>query len=491
MNELVSATSPLQERKAGVLLHPTSLPGRFDNGDLGPEAYHFIDFLHSAGVKVWQILPLGPTHGDRSPYQCISAYAGNCSLISVEQLQDVGLLTAEELAEDAKKSALMELAWKRFQEGVNRDLVTEWKHFMQREAYWLDDFVLYIAIRKLQGGISWAEWPAELRDRDPDALEAIISAAGKHLDRLRFEQFLFARQWFELKNYANERGISIFGDMPIFVSHDSSDVWAHREAFLLDENGMPTVVAGVPPDYFSATGQRWGNPHYDWERMREDGFEWWKERLRFQLHMFDLVRIDHFRGFEACWEIPANEETAINGHWVKVPGKELFDILHNEFEPLPIVAEDLGIITPEVEALRDEFSLPGMKILHFAFSDNAENPYLPHNHVRNSVVYTGTHDNDTTLGWLAGVDEQTRNYLYQYIGHQCEGMPWALVRLAISSTARLAVIPMQDLLELDARARMNTPGTIKGNWSWRFSWDDVDDNVHVKLHHLIQLYGRK
>jgi len=480
--------SPLRERKAGVLLHPTSLPGPWSNGDFGDEAYHFVDFLAEAGQKVWQLLPLGPTNGG-SPYQCFSAHAGNPELISVELLERWGWLQGPfEPGDD--KTELLRRALDGFWARRHRDEVNEFERFIAANAHWLEDFALYSVLKARYEEKPWTDWPAPLRDREPQAIRRAVRESAETLDRVRFEQFAFFRQWTALKEYANGKGILIFGDMPIFVAHDSADVWAQRDCFSLDERGVPTVVAGVPPDYFSETGQRWGNPHYDWDWMEADQYAWWLRRMESQLKLFDLVRIDHFRGFEAYWEIPAYEETAINGRWVKAPGDELFATLRKRFDPLPVVAEDLGTITEEVHSLRHKYALPGMRVLQFAFDGGAQNPYLPHNFESNSVVYTGTHDNDTTVGWFEGIDDEQKAYVLEYLGYPSEPMPWSLITAAYGSVAALAVIPFQDVLELGSAHRMNVPGTEEGNWRWRFSWNLVPENLGGRLHRMVELYGR-
>ncbi len=489
----MSQGSPFDRRRAGLLLHPTSLPGGFDNGDLGPEAYRFVDFMAACGFTVWQTLPLGPPHDDLSPYSAQSAHAGNPRLIALEPLIEAGWLKPDggpRTDEDGwtyRQRRLVEARQGFEKAGQERG---EHAAFLDRHRIWLDDFALYQAIRAGRERSAWFDWPRELRDRHPETLADIRRQYGENIAQCRFEQFLFYRQWAALKQYANERGILVFGDIPLFVGYDSADVWARRDCFLLDDEGRPEVVAGVPPDYFSATGQLWGNPHYAWEKMRADGFQWWKERIRTQLTQFDLLRIDHFRGLEAYWEIPASAETAVAGRWRLAPGDELFQALRAEFGRLPLVAEDLGIITPEVEALRDTHGLPGMKVLHFAFGGGADNPYLPHNHVLNSVVYTGTHDNNTTLGWFEELDEQTRAHLFDYLGGDPKLMPALLARCAFASVARLAVVPMQDVLALGGEHRMNRPGVADGCWRWRFRWDQVGSGVAAHYRHLLELYGR-
>ena len=484
----------LDRRRAGVLLHMTSLPGPGATGDLGPEARRFVDFLSGAGLTVWQMLPIGPTQADGSPYQSSSMHAGNPRLISLAPLVEAGLLEPSwlerhALSDDEKGEALV-AAWRNFRRGAQGQLKGAFEQFVGEQNHWLEEYALYRAIHRERDGNCWWDWPAPLRDREPQAMALARARLADEIDFARFEQFQFFRQWLALKHYANERGVRLFGDMPIFVAHDSAEVWARRAFFQLDAEGHPTVVAGVPPDYFSETGQRWGNPLYDWGFMEEHGFAFWIERLQTQLLLFDLVRIDHFRGFEAYWEIPARDETAINGRWIEAPGDALFQRLHEIYDPLPVVAEDLGIITPEVERLRDTFGLPGMKILQFAFSGDPDNPYLPFRHVANSVVYTGTHDNDTTLGWYTSLDDGQRRYVDEFFGYSQEVMPWPLIRSALASRARLAILPMQDILSLDGSHRMNLPGTTEGNWQWRFEWSQVDEDLAERLRRRVEMYGR-
>ncbi|QQS55293.1 MAG: 4-alpha-glucanotransferase [Candidatus Competibacteraceae bacterium] len=486
--------SPLDRRRAGLLLHPTSLPGGHGNGDLGPDAYRFVEFMAACGFSVWQTLPLGPPHDDLSPYSAQSVHAGNPRLIALDPLIEAGWLPADqgpragEEGWNYRQRRLSE-AYQGFQRhgGAEQEAYAV---FQRQHKYWLDDYALYQAIHAAHQRRAWFDWPVELRDRHAKALATARQQYGIAFEQCKFEQFLFYQQWESLKRFANDRGILVFGDIPLFVGYDSADVWARRDAFQLDKEGRRKVVAGVPPDYFSATGQLWGNPHYAWDKMRADGFTWWKERIRTQFTQFDLLRIDHFRGLEAYWEIPAAAETAINGCWRQAPGHELLEALQEEFGRLPLVAEDLGIITPEVEALRDTHGLPGMKVLHFAFGGGADNPYLPHNHVINAVAYTGTHDNDTTMGWFQQLDEPTRTHLFDYLGGGPERMPDLLVRTVFASVARLAVIPMQDLLELGSEDRMNRPGVPDGNWRWRFHWEQIAPHVADHYQHLMHLYGR-
>ena len=478
--------NPLKERCAGLLLHPTSLPDSQSGGCLGKKAFDFIDFLRECGFAVWQTLPLGPTHDGRSPYQCMSVHAGNIDLICIDELVERGWLKQDQRFSD---DALVQ-ARKGFECSSNEGERGAFAAFRERHAVWLDDYALFRAIRQTQGEASWPEWDAALRDRDSDALQAFHNSHADACEQVCFEQFVFFSQWAALRDYAHQNGIALFGDIPIFVAHDSADVWVNRELFSLDANGRPEAVAGVPPDYFSATGQRWGNPLYRWDRIMADDFRWWLQRLHTQLEMFDILRLDHFRGFEKYWEIPASEDTAIHGRWVAAPGEALFARLQETYGELPLVAEDLGTITPEVEALRMRFDMPGMKILQFAFGGGADNPYLPHNHVRQSVVYTGTHDNDTTLGWYRQCDDAQRSAVDGYLGHSSEPMPWPLIRAALASVANLAVVPMQDILELGSEHRMNTPGTSANNWIWQFDWGQVPADLAGRMRQLIYLYGR-
>ncbi|MFN2308612.1 MAG: 4-alpha-glucanotransferase [Gammaproteobacteria bacterium] len=489
-------SGPFARRLAGILLHPTSLPGAGACGELGAEAFRFVDFLADAGIGVWQMLPLGPTHADRSPYQCTSVHAGNPRLISLQGLRECGWLedTAEPAADPATderaRADRLRAAFAGFQRRGDAQAQAAFAAFRQTHGWWLNDFALYEALRREQQQRGWFHWPHDLRDRLPEALDAARHRLAAAIDQVCFDQFVFFRQWHALRAYANARGVRLFGDVPIFVAYDSADVWACRDCFRLDAEGRMEVVAGVPPDYFSATGQRWGNPHYRWDVLEADGFRWWIERMRTQRELFDLIRIDHFRGFEAHWEIPATAETAIDGRWVEAPGERLFRALQDSLADLPLVAEDLGIITPEVDALRQRFGLPGMKILQFAFGGDAGNPYLPHNHDRLSVVYTGTHDNDTTLGWYAHLAEDARGHLHAYLGHPAEALPWPLIRAALASVAVLAVVPWQDALALGSEHRMNTPGVAEGNWRWRFDWGQVPEGLAARLRGLVTLYGR-
>jgi 4-alpha-glucanotransferase len=501
---LTTSTSISHQRSAGILLHPTSLPGPFGIGDLGPAAYAWVDKLARARQKWWQVLPLGPTSFGDSPYQSLSAFAGNTNLLSPESLLHEGLIDNNDLAgahfPDDRivfepviqfKDRLLTKAWQNFQGGRGGGLRGAFDAFSgQHQATWLDDFTLFRALKDACGNKPWQEWPIELVRRDAGALSSARDKLCDDLGRHRFGQFLFFRQWKFLKDYANNKGIRFIGDVPIFVASDSADVWANSELFYLDQHRRPTAVAGVPPDYFSATGQLWGNPLYNWERSRQTGHAWWIARLRATLESVDLVRIDHFRGFEAYWEIPAGSPTAQTGRWVKGPGAEFFQVLRNSLGRLPLIAEDLGLVTPEVEALRDQVGLPGMRILQFAFSDAPKNPYLPHNFVRNTVVYTGTHDNDTTVGWYAAAPANEREVLHKYAPNARNDVARELIRLAWSSVADYALTPVQDILRLGADARMNLPGRPAGNWAWRMHGEQFTQEAVDWVADLTSVYGR-
>ncbi len=485
----------LNKRRAGILLHITSLPGTGRQGDLGQEAFNFVKFLRDTGVSVWQVLPLGMTHADGSPYQCLSAHAGNPALINIDWLVKKGWLQrtekCDECAGDCAVRCLVAKSYYGFLERAEQHDQDAFAYFCQEKAFWLDDFALFMALRVEFNQQCWNQWPEHFKERDAKAIKEACRRLKAQIECIKFEQYVFFQQWQELKAYANQQGVFLFGDIPIFVSYDSSDVWAHRDVFKLDESGNMSVVTGVPPDYFSETGQRWGNPHYNWNYLKRTGFHWWVERMETQLEMFDIIRIDHFRGLESAWEIPANEDTAINGAWVKAPGKALLNAIKAEHGTIPLVAEDLGIITPEVEELRDEFALPGMKILQFAFGGGPDNPYLPDNYEKNCVVYTGTHDNDTTLGWLQGISNDEKNYIYNYLGNPAMPLHCALIHAALASVAYLAIIPMQDILELSSEHRMNTPGTTEGNWKWRFQWNQLSHERAVRFAYLVGLFNRK
>ncbi len=482
--------NPVKTRRAGVILHPTSLPGRQRHGSLGTEAVRWIDWLAEAGFCIWQVLPLTPV-ADGSPYNSYSAFAGNPALIDIAWLQQDGFPAPQGLESGSPEFVMQALAqlqpW--FEQEAPARLKQDYAEFCNASQHWLEDFCLFSAIKE-QYPAAWITWPEALRDRHASALDTFRTAQKKRISLHRLAQFLFARQWQALKTTANRQNIVLFGDIPIFVAHDSVDVWCHRDLFKLEADGNTRVVAGVPPDYFSATGQRWGNPLYDWGRHRDDDFAWWQQRINHALRLYDAIRIDHFRGFVASWEIPASEATAINGRWVDAPGDALFEQLQKQFGKLPLIAEDLGIITDEVIALRQKYELPGMKILQFAFDSEGSNPYLPHNHTLDSVAYTGTHDNNTTLGWYNELPEGIQERIANYYARPQLAMPWPLIHSALASPARWAIIPLQDLLALDAMHRMNTPGTTDGNWQWRFELPALSRELALRLRELNTLYYR-
>lgn len=491
-------------RAGGILLHPTSFPGRFGIGDLGDGAYRFVDFLAESGLKLWQIMPLGPTGYGDSPYQSFSAFAGNPLLISPERLVSEGWLTPEDLAAAPDfpldrvdfgpvivwKWPLLRRAYEYFKVGATEADQHALADFTAANRDWLDDYALFMALKEAHGGAVWSTWEPEIARHEVDAVQQWLARLQDEVNTHRFLQWQFARQWSRLKAYANEYQIQIIGDIPIFVAYDSADVWANPHLFHLDEQRVPTVVAGVPPDYFSATGQLWGNPLYRWERMRANGYHWWIERFRHTFTQVDIVRIDHFRGFEAYWEVPADELTAVRGRWVKGPGADLFATVEARLGALPIIAEDLGFITPEVEALRDELGFPGMRVLQFAFSGDATDPYLPHNYVRNTVVLTGSHDNDTTRGWYEKATEHERHYVRRYLDADGSDIAWQMVRLAFSSVANQAIVPLQDVLGLGSEARMNMPGQAAGNWGWRYDEAMLTPEVSARLRDLVAIFGR-
>lgn len=492
----------LKERSAGILLHPTSLPGE-GIGSLGEAAFRFVDWLAGAGQSFWQILPLVATDEGGSPYNGLSAMAGNPLLIDLAALAREGLLEAEDVAGAPGpeeridfptvarwKEERLRRAHRAWREGAAPGLAEPFARFRERQSAWLDDFALFRALRAHHDGAAWTRWETELRDRDPEALRAWRERLAEEVERTELEQFLFDRQWHAVRRYAGEQGIRLIGDIPIFVAHNSADVWANQALFQLDEGGEPEVVSGVPPDYFSETGQRWGNPLYRWERMRERGFDWWVRRFGRMLEWVDLVRIDHFRGFEAYWEIPASEETALNGRWVHGPGQALFREVERKLGELPVIAEDLGLITEEVEALRDALNYPGMRVLQFAFDGDASNPHLPENHPANSVAYTGTHDNDTALGWWHGASAEERERAGRILPEEPDEVHWALIEAVFRSPARLAVVPLQDVLGLESDARMNTPGTSSSNWTWRFGPEALTEEAGERLRELTRRTGR-
>jgi 4-alpha-glucanotransferase len=503
-------------RSTGILLHPTSLPGPFGIGDFGPAAYEFADFLASAGQSIWQMLPLGPTGYGDSPYQCFSAFAGNPMLISMVRLLNDGLLDARDLDDlpqfcvdqveyervNQFKLPRLGRAFQEFKRAAPSERVARFEGFKAAESTWLSDYALFRALKDKFGGVAWPQWDREFVRRDAAALQRAREALREQIEEHEFLQFVFFEQWEELKNYCREKSIRLMGDLPIYVAHDSADVWAHPEYFHLDELGNPTKVAGVPSDYFSATGQLWGNPIYRWDRMAADGYSWWVERFRAAFRMFDVLRVDHFRGFEAYWEVPGGEKTAQNGKWMKGPGAELFAAVESKLGNLPILAENLGVITPEVEAIRERFGFPGMAILQFAFGNDPQGPsFRPHNYPRNLVAYTGTHDNDTVVGWWTSNPgkgsirseqdiREEREFARAYLRLEGEEINWVFIRTLMASVADTVIFPIQDVLGLGSEARMNTPGTATGNWRWRFRGECLDEDIAGRLRQMAKTYDR-
>ena len=489
-------------RQSGVLLHPSSLPGKYGIGSLGANAYSFIDWLLAAGQKVWQILPLGPTDWSHSPYQAYSAFAGNPDLIDLDELVEEGYLSKAFLSDAPVfppdkinfksllpfREKLLRAAFEKFNSLGGFDS-PGYHHFWDQHWWWLESWSLFDACHKQLPGTNWSEWEEPFRLRKSNALNEYYTRYQESVHYSRFLQYLFFKQWFALKKYANEKGISIFGDIPLYVAYNSSDVWSNQSLFLLDDNLQPTLVGGVPPDYFSKTGQLWGNPLFNWNKMKQHGYEWWMARMHFNLSLFDLVRIDHFRGLESFWAVPPDEKTAINGCWMKANGDEMLQLLQQQIGSLPIVAEDLGLITEEVHHLRKKYSLPGMKVIQFAFSGEADNPHLPHNYAGDFVAYTGTHDNNTTKGWLASLKKEEKLMVQNYLGTENIDS-WQLVRKVEESVAGLAIVPMQDILGLSTPARMNKPGTTKGNWLWRLDPKSLTKDHEGKLLELTKLFGR-
>ncbi|WP_419806387.1 4-alpha-glucanotransferase [Terriglobus sp.] len=496
----------VSERLSGVLVHVTSLPSHGGIGDFGPEAYGLLDWLASAKQRVWQVLPLSPVGYGNSPYSAISAFAGNPLLISLELLRQQGWLEEHEIANlpgaegnvdfgqvSAQKLPLVEEAARRFLKGTTGETCERYDSFRERNAYWLIDYARYVVIRRESEYKHWNAWPEGLSQHDPESLKTFDR---EHTDALNTEyamQFLFQEQWIALRNYAMSRDVRIMGDMAIFVSYDSADVWANRELFELDEQAQPTAVSGVPPDYFSATGQRWGNPLYRWRYIEQHGFDWWVQRVKRQLELYDLLRLDHFRGFEAYWRIPADEETALNGEWIEAPGHALFDRLKSALGgSLPFVAEDLGVITDKVEKLRTDFDMPGMRVMQFGFAGRGAHLHLPHKYVTNMVVYTGTHDNNTTLGWWRDAPETDRNNLLTYLGPLAHDndVVWAMIRAAERSVAAICLVPLQDLLHLGSEGRMNTPSVPEDNWTWRYAPEALHEDIALQLRHITEQCDR-
>lgn len=491
-------------RGSGILLHPTSLPGPFGSGDLGESLEHFLTWMEHAGQRYWQVLPLHPTGYGHSPYSALSAFASNPMLIDLTDLQRRGLLEPRDIDPlvDApprridfgrvnawRWQRLRKAAQRFFQSAPARERA-RFDGWREAHARWLPDYSLFMALNEHFHGREWSQWDAELAGRDEHALAQARSRLSDQVALHDFTQWVFAEQWARLRERCRERRIQIIGDAPIFVAYHSADVWARQDVFVLDERGRPTVVAGVPPDYFSETGQRWGNPLYRWDRLAHDGYGWWVERLRSVLESVDIVRLDHFRGFAAYWEIPASEPTAINGQWMPGPGAALFEAVGEALGRLPIVAEDLGVVTPDVTLLRDQFDFPGMKVLQFAFGSGPANPFLPHNYIANSVVYTGTHDNDTTRGWWMQAPGHEQLYARRYLGHDAHEINWDLIRLASQSSANLSIFPFQDVLGLGSEGRMNRPGQAEGNWDWRYEWEEMPPDATARLRDITETYGR-
>lgn len=496
-------------RASGVLLHPTSLPGRYGIGDLGSWAYRFADWLNAARQSIWQVLPLGPTSYGDSPYQALSAMAGNPNLISLDMLVDLGWLTEKDLRDTPPfpenrvdygwiipfHDEMLRKAYDGFAKRAIKAHIDDFRAWCSANAHWLEDYALFIALKNAHGGKPWHEWEAKLALRDHDSLIDAERANAKEVDQYRFRQWVFAGQWSALRTYAREKGIRFVGDLPIFVAHDSSDVWANPKLFNLDAHGKLITQAGVPPDYFAEDGQLWGNPHYRWEMMAKDGYRWWAQRFQAVLAQVDIIRIDHFRGFDEYWSVPGADKTARNGKWVAGPGAPFFQAVEAALGDLPIIAEDLGVITPPVEAMRAELNLPGMKVLQFAFGDESgDDKYLPHRYTENYIVYTGTHDNNTTLGWYLSDDsgDTARDHLHRYVDRDYRSIEpaWDMIRLAMGSVAHTCVVPLQDVLNLGGEARMNTPGKPGGNWQWRFTPRMLEGPARGRLAAVTKLYGR-
>ena len=491
-------------RASGILAHPTSFPGPHGTGDLGEAAFRFVDWMTSANQRLWQILPLGPIGPGNSPYASPSAFAGNPLLISIPWLVGDGLLDQHDLdtapefsahevdfgAVEAYKLSMLRRAYDRFRISAGSQQRAKLAAFSEQHASWLDDYALFSALKASFGGASWIDWDRELALRDPAALAEAADRLRQDVGFAKFAQFQFRRQWTELKRYANEGDIQIIGDIPIFVAYDSADVWAHPELFQLDAAGHPTAMAGVPPDYFSRDGQLWGNPLYDWPALAATGYAWWIDRVRACLSLVDIIRIDHFRAFAAAWSVPAGSPTAAGGHWERGPGAAIFEAMEAELGALPFLVEDLGLITEDVTALRDELGLPGMKVLHFAFDTDPENVYLPHNFDSHCVVYPATHDNQTTIGWFTSISDETRQNVQRYLGSDGSDIAWELIRLALASIADLAIIPLQDVMRLGDEARMNTPGKSFGNWGWRYLPHMLHPGLASGLAEMTTSYGR-
>jgi 4-alpha-glucanotransferase len=493
-----------QPRRSGAICHPTSFPGPHGIGDLGDAAFRFVEWLARGAQTDWQVLPLGPVGPGNSPYASPSAFAGNALLISLPWLAGDGLLDAASLehapafaashvdydAVRAFKLPLLREAFHRFRRGAARALHPAFDAFCAEQQAWLDDYALFMALKEDNGGAAWSAWPPEIALREPSALAAARDRLKDDVRYVQFAQFLVDRQWREVHRYAGQFGARIIGDLPIFVAYDSADVWSHRELFRLDAEGQPTVMAGVPPDAFTAEGQFWGNPIYDWERNAATGYQWWIDRVRSALRQVDVLRIDHFRGFAASWIVPAGAPSAAAGHWVAGPGVSIFRAMERALGALPFIVEDLGLITPDVVALREELGFPGMKVLQFAFDSGPTNAYLPHNYSPDAVVYTGTHDNQTTIGWFRSLPEQGRTQVQRYLGRDGSDIAWDLMRVALASVANWAIVPLQDVMRLDDDARMNTPGSASGNWTWRYAPHQLHEGLADGLREMTETYGR-
>lgn len=495
-------------KKSGILLHPTSLPSKYGIGDLGKEAYHFIDFLHKSKQKLWQTLPLTPVGYGDSPYQCFSAFAGNPMLIGFNQLLDKGLLQQEELANvpnfdkekvefEAVKNYKEPLLRKAFERFKVREKTSDYHKFVQENIYWLEDYAFFMALKIHFGGVPWNRWEKSIAFREKSGLKHYKKLIKEEIDYHKFLQFTFFTQWLNLKKYAHQNNIKIIGDIPIFIAYDSSDAWANPQLFELDESGNPTKVAGVPPDYFSKTGQLWGNPHYKWNVMAQDDYTWWRERFKSILTLVDIVRIDHFRGFAGYWEIPAGSETAINGKWVKGPGENFFSTVEKYLGYIPAIAEDLGVITPDVIKMKDKFKFPGMKILQFTLGSGIEELFSPQNYEKECVVYTGTHDNDTVLGWYQQVVKENphvfqllKKHLHVDENSDNKEICWRLIKFAYQTNAQNVITPLQDVICLGNEARMNYPGTVQGNWQWRYTKESLTKEIEEKLAQIVYDYNR-
>ncbi len=504
MEKIIEENKLINNRKTGILVHPTSFPSKYGIGDLGSGAYDFINFAEASGCKIWQVLPIGPTGYGDSPYQSFSSYAGQPLIISPEKLIDNGLISEGEIEikewDPRKvdygevipyKFSILNKAYENFKKSDDKDFLKAYDAFCKSHKLWLDDYALFMASKDYHGGIVWNEWDKEIAFPDKKSKKKWTKKLADKLEYYKFIQFLFFKQWLDLKEYANNKGIKIIGDTPIFVAYDSADVWTEKDLFYLDEKGYPEVVAGVPPDYFSETGQLWGNPLYKWENHKKDNYKWWTNKIKHSLELVDILRIDHFRGFDAYWTVKYGSETAIDGVWNAGPSKDLFEKIEKKLgKGLPIIAEDLGIITKSVEELRDAFNFPGMRILQFAFEGLEENPHLPHHYTKNSICYTGTHDNDTTLGWYFSLNEAGKDKIRRYLNVDGNNIVWDFIRMAIASSSDTAVIPIQDLFALGSEGRMNTPGVASDNWQFRFTYDMLHSDIKEHLLYLNKLFGR-